>query len=610
MKILFLTTAHNSLSQRLHIELSERGHEVAVTIAASAAAMETGVEEHAPELIIAPMLKAAVPESIHSKHVCLIVHPGIRGDRGPSSLDWAIRNGETRWGVTILQAVAEMDAGPIWAAREFDMPQSPSKSRLYRQEVTEAAVAGVLEAVEKFATRAFAPEPLDYRRDDVRGRLFSPMRQADRAIDWRRDCTTTIMAKINAADSAPGVLDAQFGGPFFLYGAHIEDELRGAPGQLLAQRDGAVCVGTKDGAIWITHLKPKGNVRAGEPDCRFAGGDPGCAFCEADHCLVAGIKLPATMALGVRARALPKSELSIGAAPGRRTYQEIRYVEDGAVGRLYFDFYNGAMSTEQCYRLRDAFLYARSRPTKVIELLGGEDFFSNGIHLNVIEAAKDPALESWRNINAIDDLVVEIVNTMSHLVIAGMRGNAGAGGVMLALAADRVYARAGVVFNPHYRGMGGLYGSEYWTYTLTRRVGADRAIAVTEACKPMGAAEAKAIGLIDESFGATVAAFEAELAVRSAQLASGAEFWGMLRAKHDARLADERRKPLAAYRAEELARMRENFYGADPAYHVARRRFVMKGQSDPRPTPAVAAQPRAAGLFKRWFARTGSRARA
>jgi len=303
MKILFLTTAHNSLSQRLHIELSERGHEVAVTIAASAAAMETGVEEHAPELIIAPMLKAAVPESIYSKHVCLIVHPGIRGDRGPSSLDWAIRNGETRWGVTILQAVAEMDAGPIWAAREFDMPQSPSKSRLYRQEVTEAAVAGVLEAVEKFATRAFAPEPLDYRRDDVRGRLFSPMRQADRAIDWRRDCTTTIMAKINAADSAPGVLDSQFGGPFFLFGAHYEDELRGAPGQLLAQRDGAVCVGTKDGAIWITHLKPKGNVQAGEPDCRFADADAGCTFCEADRCLVAGIKLPATMALGARSGA-------------------------------------------------------------------------------------------------------------------------------------------------------------------------------------------------------------------------------------------------------------------------------------------------------------------
>ena len=52
--------------------------------------------------------------------------------------------------------------------------------------------------------------------------------------------------------------------------------------------------------------------------------------------------------------------------------------------------------------------------------------------------------------NAIDDLIFEILNTMSHLVIAGLRGNAGAGGAMLALAADHVYARSGVVLNPHY----------------------------------------------------------------------------------------------------------------------------------------------------------------
>ena len=36
----------------------------------------------------------------------------------------------------------------------------------------------------------------------------------------------------------------------------------------------------------------------------------------------------------------------------------------------------------------DALLLARSRrETKVIALMGGSDFFSNGIHLNVIEAA-------------------------------------------------------------------------------------------------------------------------------------------------------------------------------------------------------------------------------
>ena len=39
---------------------------------------------------------------------------------------------------------------------------------------------------------------------------------------------------------------------------------------------------------------------------------------------------------------------------------------------------------------------------------------------------------------------------------------------------------------------------------------------------------------------------------------------------------DEQRKPLAAYRAEELARSHECFFGADRSYHEARRRFVHK----------------------------------
>jgi putative two-component system hydrogenase maturation factor HypX/HoxX len=51
----------------------------------------------------------------------------------------------------------------------------------------------------------------------------------------------------------------------------------------------------------------------------------------------------------------------------------------------------------------------------------------------------------------------------------------------------------------------------------------------------------------------------------------------MLAAKWERRQADERRKPLAAYRVEELARMSENFFGPDPAYHEARQRFVLKG---------------------------------
>jgi putative two-component system hydrogenase maturation factor HypX/HoxX len=225
---------------------------------------------------------------------------------------------------------------------------------------------------------------------------------------------------------------------------------------------------------------------------------------------------------------------------------------------------------------RAAVARARRRPTRVLVLLGGPDYFSNGIHLNVIEAAPDPADAAWRNLNAMNDLVRDLITLEEKLVVAALAGGAGAGGAILAQAAAQVWARPGAVLNPHYKGMGGLYGSEYWTYLLPRRVGARRALELTEGRLPVGANAAVAMGLIDAAFGADRAAFAEELAAQAAALAAGGEYTARLAAKAARRRRAEAVKPLAAYWAEELAEMHRCFYGPDPAFHESRRRFVHK----------------------------------
>ena len=336
--------------------------------------------------------------------------------------------------------------------------------------------------------------------------------------------------------------------------------------------------------------------------CRLAQTDLGCDRCAEEICAVSGIKLPATQVLGPLLRGVPNKPLPIDAPADHRTFREMVYREEDKVSYLSFDFYNGAMSTAQCQRLRDAFLYARSRPTRVIVLLGGRDFWSNGIHLNVIEASADPAEESWRNINAMNDLIHEVINTMSHVVVAGMRGNAGAGGAILALAADHVFARPSVVLNPHYRGMGELYGSEYWTYLLPRRVGRAKALELTHSCQPLGAQTASKIGFFDDVFGEDIETFEKELRLRAIELARGTGYGAAIVEKVRRRLEDEFAKPLATYRAEELERMRVNFFGPDPAYHEARRYFVFKGHPPtPEAIPLIRHQQK-----EKWVARGAS----
>ena len=559
MRILLVASAYNSMTQRVHAELADRGHEVSVELALGDEVMREGVRRYDPDLVIAPMLTTAIPADIWSSWPCLIIHPGPKGDRGPSSLDWAIMGGARRWGVTVLQANAEMDAGDIWASVEFEMPGC-SKSSVYRTEVADAAVAAVLLAVSRFASGRYRPEPLDYRRPGVWGQRRPPCRQADRAIDWQAEPTSAVLTKLRAADSSPGVLDVIGDNEYYLVGGHPEDDLRGEPGTILARRDGAICRATSDGAVWIPQLRR-----------RPAPGGPKT------------FKLPATLALcqspgqspGGCLDGVPEVPAPLATAPGRRTYREICYRESGDVGYLEFSFPGGAMNTGQCRRLLAAYRYAQSRPVKVIVLGSPRDFFSNGIHLNVIQVADDPAEESWRNINAMNDLVEAILTTTGQLTVTALAGNAAAGGLMLALAADQVWCRDGAVLNPHYKLMG-LHGSEYWTYTLPRRVGATEAARLTAACLALTPAAALRAGLVDQVLPGDPAAFRAQVAALAGQLAASPGYPARLAAKGRQLAAAEKQRPLAAYRAAELAIMRRNFSDPGEPYPELRRAFVYK----------------------------------
>ncbi len=549
MRILFLTHSFNSLTQRLYAELTQHGHVISIEFDINDAVTLEAVRLFQPDLIVAPYLRRAIPEAVWRQHPCLVVHPGIKGDRGPSALDWAILNGVQEWGVTVLQADAEMDAGPVWASVNFPM-RAARKSSLYRNEVTEAAVTSVLQAIDRYEMGKFIPVHLNESRPDAHGKWQPLVQQSDRRIDWLADDTQTVLRKIHSADGSPGIEDALLGVACRLYDACEEDSLRGVPGEIIARRHGAVCRATRDGAIWIGHVK---KIVPGEKT----------------------FKLPAVAVLQDKLGAVPEVTVPLDVPPARLTYKDIWYEEKAGVGYLHFDFYNGAMSTGQCQRLREAYLQACQRPTRVIVLMGGPDFWSNGIHLNCIEAADSPADESWRNINAMDDLAQAIIKTDSQLTIAALQGNTAAGGVFLALAADRLYARNGVVLNPHYKNMGNLYGSEYWSYLLPKRMGG-QGREIMKNRLPLGAIAAKRAGLIDDCFGGSVDEFVAMIKSVAETLARDPSYATLLEAKRHRRVQDESVKSLETYRAEELERLKLNFYGFDPSYHVARYNFVFR----------------------------------
>lgn len=561
MRVLLLTHAFNRLAQTLHVALRDDGHELSVEFDIADAVTEEAVALFDPHLVIAPYLKRRIPEAVWGRRMCWIVHPGVVGDRGPASLERAIRRGERHWGVTVLQAVHDFDAGPVWASVEFPLREA-TQSSLYRRDVCDAARIAVRQALALYRPGMTEPPP-GLNLPPARGRWWPALTREERRLDWASATTAEVLRAVRAADGMPGTPDEAFGIACRWFDAHdaaaaLPRAPAGPPGAFVARRSGALLRRTADGGVWLGRAR-----REAKPD------EP------------APLKYPAVDLFGETARALPELPVALDRADPA-DWDELHYVEfaKGTVGWLRFSFHNGAMATRQCRRLREAIAFARTRPTRVLVLAGGEDHFCHGIHLHAIEAAQEAggsaADESMRNIEAIDDVVLEVLNLTDRLTVAALQGDAGAGGAFLALACDEVWAHAGVLLNPHYKNMGNLYGSEYWTYTLPRRCGDERAAQVRALRLPVGVREALRLGLVDHCLADDAAAFEAAARARAAALAAYDGWAERVRAKARRRAGDEARRPLAAYRDEELQQMRRNFYGFDPSYHVARDHFVRR----------------------------------
>ena len=125
--------------------------------------------------------------------------------------------------------------------------------------------------------------------------------------------------------------------------------------------------------------------------------------------------------------------------------------------------------------------------------------------------------------------------------------------------------------------MGELFGSEYWTYLLPKRVGEEMAVTLTDEQRlPISAKKAWHMGLIEKVLDKKHKLFSAQIKhLANTYVADKDLLQKTLQEKAEIRCSDEAKKSLASYRQFELTQMHGNFYGND-AYHQARKNFVYK----------------------------------
>jgi enoyl-CoA hydratase/carnithine racemase len=631
MKILLLCTAHNSLSQRLYLTLT-LNHEVTIEYALSSSSIIEAATIAHPHLIICPFLTSFVPAEVYTKYMTLVIHPGAPGDGGPSALDFVImgedgtdddiervmkkdlwsEHGRSHWGVTVLQAIAEYDAGPVWAWEQYTVDideHTLTKSSLYRGAVTRAALAACFIAIERIqfaakeATRAESDNIDDWSRINPRletkaeyktasattgepflGGHTTPLpllKASQRNFDVNRHCALMISRLIRASDSQPGCLTKMFTPNLYIYGGLIEDgqhvsAIDVEPGTIIGIRNDAVCFTTVDGkGIWITHGR---RVKKSTDPTLWPKVPAMPLF--TDVGIVNPKQLPQLLA------PLPSDFSRLDHPTFQEIFVEYDDMESGnRVAYITFNFYNGAMSTNQCRQMCAALrsildTHTESSPLSAVVLLGGT-YFSNGIHLNVIEAAPDPAAESWANINAIDDVVLLILQDFAArgiTTISALRGNAAAGGVALASCADYVIAGEDIVMNPAYRALG-LFGSEYHTVTYYGRVGQDMAQHLLRDMLPVSAQQAKKIGLVNIVLPGYGEDLDSAIHTHVSNLVSTHQTVGHWKQKLDLSPT-----ALSTARTNELGEMSKDFWSPRSIrYHSRRSAFVRKVKASKTP---------------------------
>jgi methionyl-tRNA formyltransferase len=207
------------------------------------------IGEARPDAVCICAFGALIKEPLLSAHPMLNVHPSLLPRwRGAAPIERAIDAGDTDTGVTIMEPVAEMDAGPICLQRSLPIGADDDYGSLSRR-LAELGGELLVEALDQ--------QP-DCREQPREGVTFAPkLEPEDRRLDPRRS-PLELERRVRALTPHVGAyLELPDGERLGVRRAAAVDLEEAAPGEL-AVRDGRLLFGCAGGALELLEVQPAG----------------------------------------------------------------------------------------------------------------------------------------------------------------------------------------------------------------------------------------------------------------------------------------------------------------------------------------------------------------
>jgi methionyl-tRNA formyltransferase len=207
-----------------------------------------------PELVVLAFVTDILPEDLLDipSIGTICYHPSLLPKhRGASGINWAIIQGDTRTGLTILWVDKGIDTGPILLQKVIDITPEDTTGSLYFNSLFPLGIEAIVEAIDLIKSGK-APK---ISQDDSLATYEPPCDDMVAAVDWSKPASD-VYNLVRGCDPQPGAYLMFKGDKIRLYKARLlaskQDQ---TPGQILDINEGEIIVALNGGALGIGKVK-------------------------------------------------------------------------------------------------------------------------------------------------------------------------------------------------------------------------------------------------------------------------------------------------------------------------------------------------------------------
>ncbi|HKO92184.1 MAG TPA: methionyl-tRNA formyltransferase [Polyangiaceae bacterium] len=182
---------------------------------------------------------------------CLNLHASILPEyRGAAPIQWAILQGKTETGISLMQMDEGMDTGAVFATRRLAIPPSMNGG-----ELTDALAALAAEMVGEELLAAVDGRLQAVPQESGRATNAPPIRREHLAIDWTEP-SARVLCQIRAFAPSPSAFTLSGGRRLKVLEARLGASNEGAaPGQVLASGQGKIEVACGSGSVELVRAQ-------------------------------------------------------------------------------------------------------------------------------------------------------------------------------------------------------------------------------------------------------------------------------------------------------------------------------------------------------------------